>query len=355
MSFGLSVACGVAAAYAIRQNLKSLSKITGELACLSDECSRLEKTLETIIAIRTELDHSWHRKGRWKEGSILDDGLADAQKRLHDLQTFIDCISKKAQEGNKGDHWQWIRKKNNVDRLRAELRSIRHDLTISCSNASPGSFSEELSLIQYMGKEAIQSTQQQGATSSLQCAKNDHRCASPEIWSQLYQEYQQAEWMSAYCQRPRVQAIQATNNSDSETCPIVQESSSFWPGVLPCLCNGQSLPSSLTTTLLLVRIYSSIRTCYILVVLGMVSIAGSLALALWRTIKNNDIQGGFSIAQYVLAVGALIIGCVLVIHSRTCSCWSSPPSTCGDGTPPEGRLIELQQSGYSESSTCPTA
>ena len=335
--FPVEIFCGVAAAYALQKNLQSLSKITGELASLSDECSRLENTLDAIIRIQTTSVLFWERKER----SILIDGVADAQTRLNDLQTFIDYMSRKAEEENKGDHWQWIRKRNNIDRLRAELRSIRHDLTVCYSN--------------YTSKEAIQSTQQQGATSSLHYAKTEDRCASPEIWSQLYQEYQQAEWMSAYCQRPRVQAIQAPNNSDSETCPTVQESSSFWPGVLPCSCIGRSLPSSLTISLLLPRIYSSIRTCYILVALGMVSIAGSLALALWRTIKNSDIQGGFSIAQYVLAVGALIIGCVLVIHSRTCSCWSTPSSTCVDGTLPEGRLIELQQSGYSESSTCPTA
>ena len=341
MSFGISVACGVVAAYAIRQNLKSLSKITGELTCLSDECSRLEKTLEAIAALQTNLDPDfWHSKWEEGSGSILNDGLVDAQKRLHDLQDFIDHMSKKAQEGNKGDHWQWIRKKNNIDRLRAELRSIRHDLTVCCSNAN------HLSMIKYTGKDAIQFTQQVGATSSLHSTKTDDRCASPEIWNKLYQEYQHAEWMSAYSQRPQVQASQAPDNPESERCSVVQKPSSSWPRLVP---------SSLATTLLLGRICSSIRTCYILVALGMFSIAGSLALALWRTINNSDIQGGFSIAQYVLAVGALIIGCVLVLHSKTCSCWSSPSSTSGDGTPPEGRLIELQQSGYSKSSTCPTA
>ena len=161
----------------------------------------------------------------------------------------------------------------------------------------------------------------------------------------MYQEYRLAEWMSDHRQRPRVQAIQASNHSESETCPIVQDSSSFWPQGLLCPCIGRRLPSSPAIMLKLISICSSIRTCYFLVVLGMISIAGSLALALWRSINNSDIQGGFSIAQYVLAVGALIIGCVLVLHSRTCSCWSSPSGKGGNGTFLEGQAIELSQSG----------
>ena len=248
-----------------------------------------------------------------------------------------------------------IRKKNNIDRLRAELRSIRYDLAVRCSNASPGFSNEELSMVQHTGQKAIQSMPQQGATFGRHCAKTVDRYTSPEVWGQLYQEYQQAECMSAYCQRPRAEAIQAPDHSELETCPIAQESSSYWPGFFACRCIGRCLPSSFAMKLFPGRLCSNIRTCYILVALGMLSIAGSLALALWRTIKNSDIQGGFSLAQYILAVGALIIGCVLVLHSRTCSCWSSPSNTGGNRRPPDACPIELQPTGCSESSARPTA
>ena len=349
MSFGFSIACGIATAYAIHQNLKCLRIIPGELRSLSDECSRLEKTIQHILTIQEELQHQGLASSSGPEASdivpILEGALVDTQKRLSDLQGFINFVSEKAQENNKGDHWQWIRKKNNIDRLRAELRSIRYDLTLRCSTASPEHFNKELFVVQHRGKEAIQSMPQQGATFSLHCAHVNERVAPHEIWSQLYQEYQQAEWMSAYCERPRVEAIQAPNPSGSETRPIAQERSSLWPGLLYYSCVGRSLPSSLAITLWLGRVCSSIRTCYILVALGMFSIASSLALALWRTVNNSDIQGGFSVAQYILAVGALIIGCVLVLHSRTCSCWASSSSIGGNGTPSEGRPIELQQPG----------
>ena len=347
VSFCISVRSGIAAAYAIHQNLKSLTIIPGELRSLSDECSRLEKTLRGIYAIRRELEHqglvSRSRLDPPATVRNLHGALMDAHTRLSDLQSFINYMSEKAQENNNGDHWHWIRKKNNIDRLRAELRSIRHELTVRCSNASPEQFYKDIFLEQHMGKEAIQFRPQLGVPFSPHYAKTNDPYASHEVWSQLYQEYQHAEWMSVYCQRPLGQEIQIPNHSESGTCPTAQEASSFWHGLLCCSCIRRCLPSWLAVTLWLGRTCSSIRTCYVLVALGIISIAGSLALALWRTINHSDIQGGFSSAQYILAVGALIIGCVLVLHSRVCSCWSSTSSIGGNGTLSEGRLIELQQ------------
>ena len=196
-----------------------------------------------------------------------------------------------------------------------------------------------------MGKEAIRLRPQLAAPFNPHFAKLDDPCAPHEVWSQLYQEYQHAEWMSVYCQRPLGHEIQIADHSETGTCPVAQEPLSFWHGLLFCSCTRRRRPSSLAITPWLRRIRGSIRTCYVLVALGIFSIAGSLALALWRTINHSDIQGGFSSAQYILAVGALIIGCVLVLHSRVCSCWSSTLSSGGNGTLSEGRLLELQTAG----------
>ena len=64
-----------------------------------------------------------------------------------------------------------------------------------------------------------------------------------------------------------------------------------------------------------------VRTCHILIFLGFLTILGSLIPALWRSVARNDIQGGFSLAQYILGVGVFIIGFAVAIHSRTCTCW----------------------------------
>lgn len=69
------------------------------------------------------------------------------------------------------------------------------------------------------------------------------------------------------------------------------------------------------------RLLKLFRTCHILIFLGFLTILGSLIPALWRSVARNDIQGGFSLAQYILAVGVFVIGCILAIHSRTCTCW----------------------------------
>lgn len=69
------------------------------------------------------------------------------------------------------------------------------------------------------------------------------------------------------------------------------------------------------------RFLKSIKTCHSLIFLGFLTILGSLIPALWRSVAHNDIQGGFSLAQYILGVGVFIIGCMVAIHSRTCTCW----------------------------------
>ena len=331
------------AAYTIHENLESLSILPEELRSLSDECSRLEDTLRAIGTIQLELVQEGRASSSKVDRSAIvpnvDGALADATKRLSDLKSFISYMSKKVKENDKGDHWQWIKKKNNIDKLRANLQSIRYDLTVRCSNACPEYFDKELFIVQQTGKEAIQSTPQAGETSRLHRAKTDDRLASHVT------EYQQADCMSAYPQTPQVQAIEAPNHWESEPCPIAREQSSFWPGPFHCLCIERRLPSSLAIPQWLRRICSSMRTCYILVTLGVFSIASSLALALWRTINYEDIQGGFSVAQYILAVTALVIGCVLVLHSRTCSCWSSSSSKGGNGPAPEDMPIELQPPG----------
>lgn len=73
-----------------------------------------------------------------------------------------------------------------------------------------------------------------------------------------------------------------------------------------------------------------IRPCHIVILLGLLTIIGSLVPAFWRSTARNDISGGFSIAQYILAVGVFVVGGMLVIHSRTCTCWSSSPETDGE-------------------------
>ncbi len=74
------------------------------------------------------------------------------------------------------------------------------------------------------------------------------------------------------------------------------------------------------------RFTYGVRPCYILVFLGFLSIAGSLAPAIWRANTQDDLSGGFTLAQYILGVGIFVVGSMVAIHSRTCVCWQSQPS-----------------------------
>ena len=70
-----------------------------------------------------------------------------------------------------------------------------------------------------------------------------------------------------------------------------------------------------------VTISSQVRVCHVLIVCGLLAIGGSLNPAVWRSIYRQDISGGFALAQYILGVGVFIVGSMIVIHSRNCTCW----------------------------------
>ena len=63
------------------------------------------------------------------------------------------------------------------------------------------------------------------------------------------------------------------------------------------------------------RFLKLVRTCHTLIFLGVLTIIGSLGAALWRSVAYDDIQGGFSLAQYILGVGVFVIGCIVAIHA----------------------------------------
>ena len=69
------------------------------------------------------------------------------------------------------------------------------------------------------------------------------------------------------------------------------------------------------------RFWKTIRTCHFLIFLGFLTVLGSLIPALWRSVVRHDIQGGFSLAQYILGVGVFVVGCMSAVHSRGCTCW----------------------------------
>ena len=69
------------------------------------------------------------------------------------------------------------------------------------------------------------------------------------------------------------------------------------------------------------RITKSIQMCHIFIFLGFLTIVGSLVPAIWRSVARDDISGAFTLAQYILGVGVFVIGCMVAVHSKSCTCW----------------------------------
>ena len=232
------------------------------------------------------------------------------------------------------------------------MRSIRYDLNIQLSNLRPDYFDDSPFLGRGFYSHLISpSLPPHEATFSNGCQRLEESEATNAIWSQLYEEYRHAETTSARHQRLIERPIQdmagpaiATGSTDE-----VPRSLPFRPVHVASIEQCSRLHRSLT--LRLRHIVGSIPPCYILIVLGVCTIVGSLTLALWCSIDRSDISGGFAVAQYILAVGALVLACVLNIHSRTCTCWSSSGSTCS--TEPYSRqgALELQFVSHDTSST----
>ena len=70
----------------------------------------------------------------------------------------------------------------------------------------------------------------------------------------------------------------------------------------------------------------SIPPCYLLIFLGLLTVIGSLLPGLWRASLDNDLSGGFTLAQYILGVGIFVVGSMVAIHSKTCECWKTHKS-----------------------------
>lgn len=61
--------------------------------------------------------------------------------------------------------------------------------------------------------------------------------------------------------------------------------------------------------------------CHIIILLINLTIFASLGPGLWRWIADDDLSGGFTVAQYILGAGMLVVGTMVAIHVKTCTCW----------------------------------
>ncbi|KAI0438893.1 hypothetical protein F4803DRAFT_533357 [Xylaria telfairii] len=63
------------------------------------------------------------------------------------------------------------------------------------------------------------------------------------------------------------------------------------------------------------------RVCYYLIATVVFGVLASFGLALWWAQSQGDVSAGFTIGGYVIAVDALIVAVVSVVHKPGCRCW----------------------------------
>lgn len=243
--------------------LKTFPEPSEEICDLQSELSELE-TVFQLVQI------SMSNVSQLSPTQIV--AVSKALVKTADLQCFLQPILKAAGENVERTHYQWIRDKSNVERLREQFRSIRREMTILVIPQS----------------------------------------------SRLFEEWPFRIQSPRGCPL-RIGGITRgfSNRSSADDCLQMQRSTKrTFPGLS-----------------------RSLRPCYVLIFLAFLTIVGSLVPALWRSISQNDISGGFALAQYILGVGVFVIGCAVAIHSRTCICWSS--SSRAD-SPTQSRSLELE-------------
>ena len=278
---------------------------------------------------------------------ILDNGLASLEGQEQDAAS---------------GHWLWIRHKNRLARMKNEVKALKHELIarISSANLLPdlllGIESQRLGSqyclpeggleVQYqvlrhivnaevlLCAERISASDQtrpprllaeNEATFVASIQRAEEAAALPTIWNTLYEGARRAYLTSkarlgspTRSRQPVQQQIAYVETVDPGD---MIDTGSGYPN------NGLAFPSYIQKSCFRrppcwIKI-QQIRPCYLLIFLAILTIVGSLVPALWRSTKRDDIQGGFSLAQYILGVGVFIIGCAVAIHSRSCSCWMS--------------------------------
>lgn len=65
------------------------------------------------------------------------------------------------------------------------------------------------------------------------------------------------------------------------------------------------------------------RLCYYLVATTLLGVLASFGFALWWARSRGDVSAGFTIAGYLVAVDALVVAVVGIVHRPGCRCWKA--------------------------------
>ncbi|KAI1272634.1 hypothetical protein F5Y07DRAFT_379375 [Xylaria sp. FL0933] len=86
---------------------------------------------------------------------------------------------------------------------------------------------------------------------------------------------------------------------------------------------SRSTHTSATRTLPAPPLSAAKRVCYYLIATAVFGIAASFAIAVWWAVSQGDASAGFTIGGYIIAVDALLVAIVGVVHRPGCRCWKA--------------------------------
>lgn len=130
LSVAASVIAVVGAARQVTKGLAILKKAKGApraLDYLLNDISRFELVLSAFQ------NASYESR---REAPELTQVLEAAKEKLLEIHSLVEYSLKKPGESSKVDRWQWLRKGNEVGRLRKQLGDLRDDLTALISSGS---------------------------------------------------------------------------------------------------------------------------------------------------------------------------------------------------------------------------
>ncbi|KAI0549518.1 hypothetical protein F4679DRAFT_264161 [Xylaria curta] len=86
---------------------------------------------------------------------------------------------------------------------------------------------------------------------------------------------------------------------------------------------GCQTNNATTTRSILPPLPAGQRVCYYLIATVFFGVLASFGLALWWAQSRRDVSAGFTIGGYVIAVDALVVAVVGVVHRPGCRCWKA--------------------------------
>lgn len=330
----------------LRKRLYYLNTNPVDVRKVLDETLRLEVVLEEVERLQLE----WFRDERPAKLPPVISNAATTSRKFRDYDPFYQQFPMVIKfilflDGQ----WRRIRNKNSIARLRTQLKSVRYEVYIYLSEIARPSIGHELKASQEL-YELFSSTlsvpDSSNDNSKLNFSfqgKERRRIQNGFSWNasnlgesnrQPKQDHQRRRRRIYTCGRIENNITSDAYQDGSED--LFDEVGGLRRNTSTLAC--ESRHSSVPGVRFLIL---GILPCHILTFLDFLTIAGSLAPALWRSISRKDISGGFSIAQYMLAVGVFVVGGILVIHSKTCTCWLTSQQEGGNSSATDDRSLEL--------------